>query len=242
MHAASGLLSLSMELLALASRQCAPNIVDVFVRFVRTPYNFILFLVSERSGRWKPPAERSAFDTYLAFQSSHLSHAFLYYLSAIIFHFTFSKSDSSPFFCFFFVVPCTRHFFSVRFLYVPCMSVLSSICCVLQHKHSAAQSARPKAAKQVRADQSATTQARKQKASTVLSTASTAPHIAIRPHKAAKQVHADHGATTQASRQNWREPARVVEHLSSTLSSQNERRHRNLPGLEKYTTAHTALV
>ena len=32
----------------------------------------------------------------------------------------------------------------------------------------------------------------------------------------------------------------VVKHLYSTLSSQNERSNRNLPGLERYTTTHSA--
>ena len=60
MHAASGLFSWSMELLAFASRQFAPKIVDLSVRFIRFFFFAIFFLVSERSGRWKPSAERSA--------------------------------------------------------------------------------------------------------------------------------------------------------------------------------------
>ena len=50
MHAASGLFSWSMEILAFASRQFAPKIVDLSVRSIR-----ILFysLVSERSGRFE---------------------------------------------------------------------------------------------------------------------------------------------------------------------------------------------
>ena len=57
MHAASGLVSSSMELLANASRQFAPKIVDLcssHSRFV------LLFLVRERGGRRKLPAELSA--------------------------------------------------------------------------------------------------------------------------------------------------------------------------------------
>ena len=57
------------------------------------------------------------------------------------------------------------------------------------------------------------------------STASTAQHSAISSHKAAKQLRADQSATTQASRQSWREPAHVVEHFYSTLSSPSERRN-----------------
>ena len=70
------------------------------------------------------------------------------------------------------------------------------------------------------------------------STASTAPHSVISPHKAAKQVRADQSATTQATRQSWRQPAHVVEQLYSTLSSQSEQKNRKLPGLQKYTTIH----
>ena len=57
-----------------------------------------------------------------------------------------------------------------------------------------------------------------------------------------KQGRADQSATTQASRQSWQEPAHAVEHLYSTLSSQNERRNRHPPGLRTYATTHTALV
>ena len=57
-HAASGWLTWSMELLAFASRQFAPKIVNLPVlSFVRI---LLFFLVSERSGQRKPPAERSA--------------------------------------------------------------------------------------------------------------------------------------------------------------------------------------
>ena len=58
MHAASGLIPSSMELLAFASRQFAPEIVDLSVRFIRSLFH--TFFVSERSERRKPPAERSA--------------------------------------------------------------------------------------------------------------------------------------------------------------------------------------
>ena len=46
------LLSWTMELLAFESRRFAPKVVDLSVRFIR--------ILSERSGRRKPPAERSA--------------------------------------------------------------------------------------------------------------------------------------------------------------------------------------
>ena len=49
---------------------------------------------------------------------------------------------------------------------------------------------------------------------------------AISPQKAAKQVLADQSATPQAD--SWRGPTNV-EHSHSMLSSQNERRDRNLP-------------
>ena len=59
MHAASGSLSWAMELLAFASRQFAPKIVDLSVCFINS--HFVrFFLVSDRSGRRKPPADRSA--------------------------------------------------------------------------------------------------------------------------------------------------------------------------------------
>ena len=48
MHAASGLFSSSLELLAFSSRQFAPKIVKLSVRFVRVLF---YILVSERSGR-----------------------------------------------------------------------------------------------------------------------------------------------------------------------------------------------
>ena len=48
-----------MELLAFASRQFAPKIVNHSVRFIHS--HFVPFLLmNERSGRRKPPAERSA--------------------------------------------------------------------------------------------------------------------------------------------------------------------------------------
>ena len=65
---------------------------------------------------------------------------------------------------------------------------------------------------------------------------STAQHSAISPHKAAKQVH-----TCRSECDNARKQAEFVEHLYSTLSSQNEQRYRNLPGLYNYHT-HIALV
>ena len=97
------------------------------------------------------------------------------------------------------------------------------------------------AAKQVRADKSAS--ASKQTDSIYVlycssSTSSTAQHSAISPHKAAKQVRAHQSATTQASRQSWREPAHV-EQLYKTLISQNKRRNQSLPGQQ---TAHTVPV
>ena len=60
MHAVSKL-SWSTDFLAFASRQLAPKIVDL------SSFAFcsIFFLVSERSGRRKPPAERSALYTYI---------------------------------------------------------------------------------------------------------------------------------------------------------------------------------
>ena len=58
MHATPGLLSWRMELLVFTSRQFAPKIVEISVRFIRSLV--IFFLVSERSARRKPPAERSA--------------------------------------------------------------------------------------------------------------------------------------------------------------------------------------
>ena len=54
-------------------------------------------------------------------------------------------------------------------------------------------------------------------------------------HKAAKQVRADQSATTQAGRQSWRELACRRAFMQS-LRSQNERRHRLLPGLRKCTS------
>ena len=55
--AASGEYSWSMELLAFATRQFAPKTMDLSVRF--THIFVLFFFVSERSGRRKPPAERS---------------------------------------------------------------------------------------------------------------------------------------------------------------------------------------
>ena len=70
MHAASGLFSWSMELLAFASRQFAPKIVDLSVRFIRFFFFAIFFLVSERSGRWKPPAEGRALYCFLLYMEA----------------------------------------------------------------------------------------------------------------------------------------------------------------------------
>ena len=59
MHAASGLFLWTTELLAFACQQFAPKIMDLSVRFIHS--HFVqFFLVSGRSGRRKPPAERSA--------------------------------------------------------------------------------------------------------------------------------------------------------------------------------------
>ena len=67
MHAASGLFSWSMELLAFASRQLAPEIGDNSVRFIYILfyYQVCIYLVSERSGRRKPPVERSVLIIYM---------------------------------------------------------------------------------------------------------------------------------------------------------------------------------
>ena len=61
MHAAAGLLSWSMELLAFASRlfSVCTQLLLTSVRLIHTSFLLYDFLVSERSGR-KPPAERSA--------------------------------------------------------------------------------------------------------------------------------------------------------------------------------------
>ena len=50
MHAASGLFSWTMELLAFASRQFSPETMDLSVRFIRSHFGRF-FLVSGRSGR-----------------------------------------------------------------------------------------------------------------------------------------------------------------------------------------------
>ena len=170
----------------------------------------------------------------------------------------FSKSHFFPTLCFCGPFFCTMYGHVVEHL----------LLCILQYRqHSAAQHGAispHKAAKQVRADRSATTQASRQKGYSVLqyrkhstqhiavsahkvakqvradqsaTTPASKEHLlcsiaalqaqysAISPHKAAKQARADQSATTQASRQSWREPAHVVEHLYSMLSSQNERRY-----------------
>ena len=73
------------------------------------------------------------------------------------------------------------------------------------------------------------------RASTVYcSTASRAQHNAISPHKAVKQVLADQSVTTQASRQELAR-ASACQQLTSTLSSQNEPRHKNLPSVQHHT-------
>ena len=127
----------------------------------------------------------------------------------------------------------------------PCMSMLWSIyrryCsyCSTARKaqHSKAQSARtepPSKYVPIRVRQ------RKQANRAHLlycSRASKAQHSTISPLKAAKQVRAHQ--CDNASKQT---DANVVEHLLSTLSSQNERRNQNLPGLQIYTTTHTALL
>ena len=57
MHAASGLFSWTMELLACASRQFAPKTMNLAVHFIQS--HFIqFFLVSERSGQRNLPAEQ----------------------------------------------------------------------------------------------------------------------------------------------------------------------------------------
>ena len=67
MHAASGLLSLTMELLAFASRQFAQN-HGPLCRLHSLAFGSLFlfkkknFLVSELSGRRKTPAQRSALD------------------------------------------------------------------------------------------------------------------------------------------------------------------------------------
>ena len=71
---------------------------------------------------------------------------------------------------------------------------------------------------------------------------STAQHSTISLHKAALQPSADQSAKPLGSRQRWREPAHIVEHIYSALISQNERRIRTLPGLQNFTTTHTALM
>ena len=59
MHAASGLFSWSMELLAFACRQFARTVIMDLCPLHSHGYVYWCFLVSERRGR-KPPAERSA--------------------------------------------------------------------------------------------------------------------------------------------------------------------------------------
>ena len=75
------------------------------------------------------------------------------------------------------------------------------------------------------------------------STASTAQHHIAQSalHKAAMQVRADQSVTTALQRKQADrvDPSQhVVQHLYSSLCSQNERRNRNLPGLPKHATIH----
>ena len=93
-----------------------------------------------------------------------------------------------------------------------------------------------KASTAVRADQSATTLASRQGASTLLQYCkqSTSQLNSAKSLKASTALRADQSAA--ASKQSWREPAHAVEHLYSTPSSQKERRNRSLPGLQEYTT------
>ena len=119
---------------------------------------------------------------------------------------------------------CRRVFFLFHFLqelYFPNVFLLwvfvqqyhVRACCqlftciaVLQAQHSTAQSARTKPQRKY-----VSIRVRKQHTESTycISTASTAQHSAISPHKAAKQVRTDQSATTQASRQIW-ELARSV--------------------------------
>ena len=73
MHAASRLFSWRMELLAPAGRQFSPNYAPLlYVCFVHI--FVLLFLVSERSGRRKPPAERSALVAPTFSEAPHIPH------------------------------------------------------------------------------------------------------------------------------------------------------------------------
>ena len=110
--------------------------------------------------------------------------------------------------------------------------MLSSIYCVAvpQAQHSA---------KQVRADQSATTQASRQRASTWYCTAvSEAQHStaqqSVRTKTKSKYVPVRVRHREQADKSR-REPAQFVEHLYGTLSSRNEQRNQNVPGLQQDT-------
>ena len=103
--------------------------------------------------------------------------------------------------------------------FVPCTSMLSSICCIAvpQAEHSTAHAISPH--KSVSKYVPIRVRQRKQADKEHLlycSIATTAQHSAIIPREAAKQARADQSATTQTSRQSWREPAHhVVEHLYS---------------------------
>ena len=75
MHAASGLfVSWSVELLVFAIRQFAPKIMDLSVSASLT-FFVLVFLASERSGRRKPPAERSALHIIIRFRLFQASTA-----------------------------------------------------------------------------------------------------------------------------------------------------------------------
>ena len=89
-----------------------------------------------------------------------------------------------------------------------------------------------KAAKQVRADQSVAAQASRQRASTLLRCLkhSTAQSARTKPRSKYVPMRV---RQMQACTQSWRETEDAVECLYSTLSSPNERRNRNLPGLQK---------
>ena len=65
------------------------------------------------------------------------------------------------------------------------------------------------------------------------STASTAQHWALRNQPESRNASTCRSEirVLKASKQSLREPAHVVQHLHSTLSSQNERRNQNVPSL-----------
>ena len=102
---------------------------------------------------------------------------------------------------------------------------------ILQHRrHSMAQSARTKPqSKNVSIRGRQRNQADREHL-LYCSTASTAQSACTKPQS--KYVPIRVRQRKQASRRCWRVPAHVVEHLHSTLSSQNERRNINLPVLQ----------